>query len=54
MAERPVAWTRVVCSEEVALWRAAGAELVRAAARSPGNARLLRAMARVVRQAVRR
>jgi hypothetical protein len=50
MAE-PRAWRTVVCSEDVALWRAVAAELVRAAARSPGNARLLRAMARMGRQA---
>ena len=50
MAE-PSARTRVVCSEDVALWRAVAAELVNAATRSPGNATLLRAMARVVRQA---
>ena len=53
MAEQPEGWTRVVCSQEVALWRSVAAGLVRAATRSPGNAKLLRAMARVVRQAVR-
>jgi hypothetical protein len=46
-------WTKVVCSEDRALWRGVAAALVRAAARTPANARLLRAMARVVRQAVR-
>jgi hypothetical protein len=52
MAEQPEGWTRVVRSEEAALWRGVAAELVRAATRSPGNARLLRAMARVLRRAV--